>query len=54
MEIKIVFKFDTSNGKDPVEVAEGRISGFVESGDSLLDVAWIYTRKNDKEEWREV
>lgn len=46
MEIKIVFEFDIPNLYDPVESAERLMKEYCGSTDSLIDVAWVFVKKN--------
>ena len=53
MEVKAVFIMDTSTD-DPVDAIESNIENIFSNGDSIRDYAFIYTRKDDSEAWKEV
>ena len=56
MEVKAVFIIDTSTyeEEDPIEAIESNIENIFSNGESIRDYAFIYTRKDDSEEWKEV
>lgn len=54
MEIKAVFIIDTNTEEDPVDAIESNIEHIFSNGESIRDYAFIYTRKDDSEAWKEV
>ena len=54
VEVKAVFIIDTNTTEDPVNAMESHIENIFLNGESIRDYAFIYTRKDDSEEWEEM